>query len=74
MPPQEHAAVVIVGPRVYKSTAWSRRDIIYLGERKIGIIRLDSNNRLGKTSSLITNNSVIGRNIQWCVEQSAAAA
>jgi hypothetical protein len=74
MPPQAHAAVVVVRPRVYRTTTWSRRDTIYLGERKIGIIRLDSSNRLGKTSSLITHNSVTGRQIQWCVEQSAAAA
>lgn len=74
MQSQQHEAVVKVGLRIYKTTTWSRRYTIYIGTRKIGIITLKSSDRLGQTRSLVTNNSVTGRRIQWCVEQSAAAA
>jgi len=63
---------VIVGNRIYKAHfAWSRRDKIFLGDRCIGIINLQSDDRVGRTVSLVSAASVAGRQINWCVEQSA---
>jgi hypothetical protein len=74
MTSQAPAPTLKVGDRNYKSNStWSRRDKIYLGDRCIGIINLTSNDRTGQTVSLVSHNSVTGRQINWCVEQSATA-
>lgn len=62
---------VIVGERKYKThLTWSRRDKILLGDRCIGIINLQSDDRVGRTVSLVSAASVAGRQISWCVAQS----
>lgn len=61
---------VKLGERVYKATSWERRDEIFVGAVRIGIIKLTSSDRQGRTISLVTGNSKAGRAIQWCVEES----
>lgn len=71
MTTQAPAPTLKVGPRIYKQNlTWSRRDKIFLGDRCIGIINLKSNDRAGQTISLVSQASVAGRQISWCVEQS----
>jgi hypothetical protein len=67
---QQQGAAVKVGQRIYNGTKWSRRDEIYVHERRIGIIKLSCGDRKGRTISLITHASKHGRDIDWCVEQS----
>lgn len=75
MTSQASVPTLKVGNRNYKpNLAWSRQDKIYLGDRCIGIINLTSNDRTGQTVSLVSNNRVVGRQIDWCVEQSTAVA
>jgi hypothetical protein len=63
-----------VGNRIYKqNSTWSRRDKIFLGDRCIGIINLKSDDRAGQTTSLVSQTSIAGRHISWCVEQSTLA-
>lgn len=63
-----------VGNRIYKQNlTWSRRDKIFLGDRCIGIINLKSNDRVGQTISVVSQASIAGRQISWCVEQSTLA-
>jgi hypothetical protein len=70
---QAPAPTLKVGGRNYKpNLTWSRRDKIYMGDRCIGIINLTSTDRTGQTVSLVSNNRVVGRKINWCVEQSTA--
>lgn len=71
MTTQAPAPTLKVGDRIYKpNSTWSRRDKIFLGDRCIGIINLKSNDRAGHTTSLVSQASVAGRQISWCVEQS----
>jgi hypothetical protein len=71
MTTQAPAPTLKVGRRIYKQNlTWSRRDKIFLGDRCIGIINLKSNDRAGQTISLVSQASVAGRQISWCVEQS----
>lgn len=72
MQPQASAHVKM-GDRVYKHAMWSRQDEIFVGAHKIGIIKLKCNDRQGRTISLVTQTSIVGRKVQWCVEQSAAS-
>lgn len=75
MTTQEPAPTLKVGHRIYKQNlSWSRRDKIFLGDRCIGIINLKSDDRVGQTISLVSQASIAGRQISWCVEQSSPAA
>lgn len=67
---QRQGATVKVGQRIYNRTTWSRKDEIYIEDRRIGIIKLTCGDRKGRTISLITHASTCGRAIEWCVEQS----
>ena len=68
------APILKVGDRIYKSNlTWSRQDRIFLGDRCIGIIKLKSTDRAGQTTSLVSQATVAGRQISWCVEQSIPA-
>lgn len=72
MTTQALGPTVRLGPRIYKTNmTWSRRDKIFMGDRCIGIINLNSNNRVGQTTSLISQACTPGRQIEWCVEQAA---
>jgi hypothetical protein len=62
---------VNLGERVYSQCAWRRTDDIFMGQTKIGIIKLSSTNRAGFTICLATSRCIAGRNVQWCVEQCA---
>jgi hypothetical protein len=74
MTTQAQAPTVRLGQRIYKANlTWSRRDKIFVGDRCIGIINLNSNDRFGQTISLISQERRVGRNIGWCVEQSTPA-
>lgn len=74
MTSQASAPTIKVGNRVYKQNlTWSRRDKIFLGDRCIGIINLQSNDRVGQTTSLVSQAKIAGRQISWCVEQSNLA-
>lgn len=74
MTTQAPAPTLKVGNRIYKQNmTWSRRDKIFLGDRCIGIINLKSTDRAGQTTSLVSQTSIAGRNISWCVEQSTLA-
>lgn len=74
MTTQAPAPTLKVGSRIYKQNlTWSRRDKIFLGDRCIGIINLKSNDRAGQTISLVSQASISGRHISWCVEQSTLA-
>jgi len=74
MTTQAPAPTLKVGRRIYKrNLTWSRRDKIFLGDRCIGIINLKSNDRAGQTTSLVSQASIAGRQISWCVEQSTLA-
>jgi hypothetical protein len=74
MTTQAPAPTLKVGDRIYKpNLTWSRRDRIFLGDRCIGIINLKSDDRVGQTISLVSQASVAGRQIIWCVEQSTTA-
>jgi hypothetical protein len=74
MTTQAPVPTIKVGNRNYKQNlTWSRRHKIFLDDRCIGIINLKSNDRVGKTISLVSQASVAGRQINWCVEQSILA-
>jgi len=74
MTTQAPAPTLKVGDRIYKpNLTWSRRDRIFLGDRCIGIINLKSDDRVGQTVSLVSQASLTGRQIIWCVEQSTTA-
>jgi hypothetical protein len=74
MTTQAPVPTIKVGVRIYKQNlTWSRRDKIYLGDRCIGIINLTSKDRVGQTTSLVSQHSVAGRQLSWCVEQSILA-
>lgn len=74
MTTQASVPTVKIGNRIYKQNlTWSRRDKIFLGDRCIGIINLKSNDRAGQTTSLVSQASIAGRQIIWCVEQSTLA-
>jgi len=74
MTTQAPAPTLKVGDRIYKpNLTWSRRDRIFLGDRCIGIINLKSDDRVGQTISLVSQASVTGRQLIWCVEQSTTA-
>lgn len=66
---QKLAPTVKLGERVYNATNWTRQDDIFLGQRRIGIIKLSCGDRQGRTISLITHASKHGRSISWCVAQ-----
>lgn len=70
---QRQGATIKVGQRIYNCTTWSRQDEIYVEDRRIGIIKLSSGDRKGRTISLITHASKNGRDIDWCVEQSTTS-
>lgn len=75
MTTQAQAPTLKVGNRIYKQhLTWSRRDKIFLGDRCIGIINLKSDDRAGKTTSLVSQATISGRQISWCIEQSTIAA
>lgn len=57
---------VEIGNRVYSFGKWKRKDIIYRGEKKIGIIKLTNMNRAGVTICLATSAKQPGRAIDWC--------
>lgn len=67
---QQIDPTIKVGERVYNAADWVRRDEIFVGDRKIGIIKLTSRDRKGRTISLVTNRARTGRAIAWCVEES----
>jgi hypothetical protein len=67
---QQVDPTIKVGARVYNAADWVRRDEIFVGGRKIGIIKLTSRDRKGRTISLVTNRTRTGRAIAWCVEES----
>lgn len=74
MTTQAPAPTLKVGDRIYKpNLSWSRRDRIFLGDRCIGIITLKSDDRAGQTTSLVSQASIVGRQVSWCVEQSTQA-
>ena len=60
---------VVPGERRYLPTGWTRKDLIYLGNQKIGFIRLSDKDRTGETVSTVSGQSRKGRAIDWCVEQ-----
>jgi hypothetical protein len=62
--------LVRIGHRVYKHRDWTRSDLVLMGEKKIGIIKLNNRDRMGKTISLITQQVKPGRQVDWCVAQS----
>lgn len=68
---QKLAPTVKLGERVYNVTNWTRQDDIFVGQRRIGIIKLTSSDRKGRTISLVTNASTEGRAITWCLDQSS---
>jgi Tfp pilus assembly protein PilV len=74
MTSQASEPTIKVGHRNYKQNlTWSRRDKIFLGDRCIGVINLKSNDRAGQTTSLVSQASIAGRQISWCVDQSTMA-
>lgn len=64
-------ARITVGNRVWKNhgQSWTRRDGIYIGTMLIGVIHLSSDDRQGKTTSVITGASRRGRSKDWCLEE-----
>lgn len=68
---QNLAPTVKLGERVYNATNWTRQDDIFVGDRRIGIIKLSCGDRIGRTASLITHSSKLGRAIQWRVHQAS---
>lgn len=62
-------ARVIIGARRFLLQGWKRKDAIFLGEDKIGFIRLSSTDRAGETVSTITGKTTKGRAANWCVEE-----
>lgn len=67
---QDQLPTVRLGERNYKpDRTWSRQDKIYLGKRCIGVIKLSSSDRRGRTISLHSKAEVTGRDIAWCINQ-----
>lgn len=61
--------VIILGNRVYSALSWKRKDTIFYDGIKIGYILLSQTDRVGITISTINHEQVVGRKIDWCMEQ-----
>jgi hypothetical protein len=60
------AVRVEIGNRVYTATSWKRKDTIYRGAKKIGVIKLSDRDRAGTTICIATSARKAGRAIDWC--------
>jgi len=64
---------VVLGERVFKAQGWARKDSIFIGNERIGVIELTDKARSGETVSLLTGARHPGRALTWCVGESQRA-
>lgn len=65
---QTQAVRVEIGNRVYHADSWKRKDTIYRGDQKIGVIKLSNSDRAGVTICIATSAERPGRAIEWCAD------
>jgi len=62
-----HSVRVEIGKRVYTThPSWNRKDTIYRGTEKIGVIKLSDRDRAGVTICIATSATKVGRAVGWC--------
>lgn len=72
IPPSPAPVRVSLGDRVYQGVNWTRKDLIFLDKKKVGVITLSREDRVGTTVSTLTGRKERGRKVAWCIEEASA--